>query len=381
MSNDINDKNYPFSGSAEDLSSMDDVFSKATSRNDKNTKSLQDLISSGNLSLSQQLITLRESCDLNIEQLADITKIRAEFIEALENEDFSKLPGLVFAKGFVKNLARFYKISDTSLLQAFDKICNEKDQAQSGRREDGEEVQQQGPSSSSFELKADTILDDATKTMKSQKSSSGKGWKFFTYSLVVLAILMILGAISYFKSSKEDDYVLEDSSMFPSDISDTSDTLKSETQTEQKTPETDTLQTESQLSSQPTPNEDTSDTGNTGKNNSLETQSQATLSASSPVSESTNSPLVNDNPLVSTVSVGISCATPVRTKTDSNPWKEEVYQPGQNNFEFKNVFHIFITDSSCVNLTLNGISLGDLTVKGKERRLTFFHNQIAKEIN
>ena len=377
MSNDINDKNYPFSGSAEDLSSLDGGSYKTTGQNDKNTKSLQDLISSGDLSLSQQLIKLRQSCNLNIEQLADITKIRAEFIEALENEDFSKLPGLVFAKGFVKNLARFYKISDVSLLQAFDKICNEKDQTQSTRKDGTEEPlpQEHTPS---FELKADTILDDATKTMNSQKSSSGKGWKFFTYSLVVLAILMILGAISYFKSSKDDDYVLEDSSLFPSE------SATSEPSVQDQTEPSNTVQAESAVSSQNSKVEITSDTGNTGESNGLDNQSTATLNGQpipSPTPEPSTPPQINDNPLISTVSVGVTCEAPVRTKVDSNPWKEEVYQPGQTNFEFKNVFHIFIPDSACVNLTLNGVSLGDLTVKGKERRLTFFHNQVAKEIN
>ena len=46
MSNDINDKNYPFSGSATDLSSIDEKPLGAGRPDDKNTKSLQELISS-----------------------------------------------------------------------------------------------------------------------------------------------------------------------------------------------------------------------------------------------------------------------------------------------------------------------------------------------
>ncbi len=408
MSNDINDKNYPFSGSATDLSSMDERPTGSVRKDDKSTKSLQDLISSDNLSLSQQLIRLRQSSNLNIEQLADITKIRSEFIQALEDEDFSKLPGLVFAKGFIKNLARFYKVADTSLLEAFDRVSSNQNPI-SPKDTQGQDnslsTQEKHPSS--YELTAENILDDASKSINTSRGSSGKGgkaWKFFTFSLIVVAVLMILGFISYLRSSKEDEFVLEDSTFIPEESGSLSsdDTSSSTTQqvgdenissasdSSQDTASSNT--TNSDLSSSkslPTdqPTEDMSNTGNTGNTNSSIAQPQpsepvdtagTSLDSSKKTDTNTNA---NTTPLVSTLSMNISCPTTIRTKSDYSSWQEQVFQPGQNSFEFKNVFHIFITDSSCVSLSMNEVSLGDLSIKGKERRLTFFHNQVAKEIN
>ncbi len=402
MSNDINDKNYPFSGSATDLSSMDSRPTGSIQKDDKSTKSLQDLISSDNLSLSQQLIRLRQSSNLNIEQLADITKIRSEFIQALEDEDFSKLPGLVFAKGLIKNLSRLYKVADTSLLEAFDKASS--NQPALGSKDTQEQdnllsTQEKHPSS--YELTAENILDDASKSMSTSRGSSGKGgkaWKFFTFSMIVVAVLMILGFISYLRSSKESEFVLEDSTFVSEEAgSSLSDTDSSTTQqavneniSSDSTPTQDTTlgtTTDSKTLPPDQPTKDLSNTGSTGNTEASVVQEQqsnspvtvdTSLDSSKKTDTNTNT---NPNPLVSTLSMNISCPTTVRTKSDYSPWQEQVYQPGQNNFEFKNVFHIFITDSSCVSLSMNEVSLGDLSIKGKERRLTFFHNQVAKEIN
>lgn len=43
---------------------------------------------------------------LSIEQLANRTRIRSEYLEALENNEFSKLPAATFVKGYIKTYAR-----------------------------------------------------------------------------------------------------------------------------------------------------------------------------------------------------------------------------------------------------------------------------------
>ena len=53
----------------------------------------------------------------------------------------------------------------------------------------------------------------------------------------------------------------------------------------------------------------------------------------------------------------------------------EDYTQGEYPFDFKKVFHIFIKDSSLVRLSINDVDLGDLSNKGTERRLTFYHNR------
>lgn len=48
----------------------------------------------------------RERKGLTLEQLAKITKLRIQYVEALEKEDWDKLPSLVFVKGFIKSYTK-----------------------------------------------------------------------------------------------------------------------------------------------------------------------------------------------------------------------------------------------------------------------------------
>ena len=45
----------------------------------------------------------RERQELTVQDVEHGTSIRSIYIEALENGDYDKLPGVVYAKGFVKN--------------------------------------------------------------------------------------------------------------------------------------------------------------------------------------------------------------------------------------------------------------------------------------
>lgn len=53
----------------------------------------------------------RKKLGLDIKQVADDTKIRAEYIIALEAGDYSKFPASVYAKGFLKKYAKYLRIS------------------------------------------------------------------------------------------------------------------------------------------------------------------------------------------------------------------------------------------------------------------------------
>ena len=55
--------------------------------------------------LGNLLKTEREKKGLSISQVAGITRLRKHFIEALENEDWEKLPAKVFVKGFIRSYA------------------------------------------------------------------------------------------------------------------------------------------------------------------------------------------------------------------------------------------------------------------------------------
>lgn len=58
------------------------------------------------LAFGRKLTALREAKRLSIDSLAQATRIQARYIECLEKGVYDKLPGEVFARGFVRNFAK-----------------------------------------------------------------------------------------------------------------------------------------------------------------------------------------------------------------------------------------------------------------------------------
>src|SRR5574340_59320 len=56
---------------------------------------------------------LRQNLDL--QQVARETKINQKFLEAIESDNYDKLPGGVFAKSFVRQYARLLNLDDDEL--------------------------------------------------------------------------------------------------------------------------------------------------------------------------------------------------------------------------------------------------------------------------
>ena len=63
-------------------------------------------------SLGQVLAALRRNCGMDLNTVANETRIKASYLEALENDDFSELPHMVYALAYVKKLCGVYGISD-----------------------------------------------------------------------------------------------------------------------------------------------------------------------------------------------------------------------------------------------------------------------------
>lgn len=63
-------------------------------------------------SLGRILSALRRNCGMDLNAVADETRIKASYLEALENDDFSELPHMVYVLAYVKKLCGVYGISD-----------------------------------------------------------------------------------------------------------------------------------------------------------------------------------------------------------------------------------------------------------------------------
>ena len=62
----------------------------------------------------------RELREVKLEEISNATRISHRFLEALENEDWSRLPGGVFGRGFVRSIARYLGLNEESLLAEYD---------------------------------------------------------------------------------------------------------------------------------------------------------------------------------------------------------------------------------------------------------------------
>lgn len=68
--------------------------------------------------IGHQLQTGRIACNLSIEDVSRQLRLSAKQIEALEKEDFEKLPTGTFLRGFIRNYANLVKLDSRPLLQA-----------------------------------------------------------------------------------------------------------------------------------------------------------------------------------------------------------------------------------------------------------------------
>lgn len=73
-------------------------------------------------SLGSYLKSAREARGLDLRDAAQQTRISIGYLKAIEEEDFSKLPGAVFVKGFLKNYARYLQLPEDEVMQRFGEI-------------------------------------------------------------------------------------------------------------------------------------------------------------------------------------------------------------------------------------------------------------------
>lgn len=57
--------------------------------------------------------------DLSLEDVSKATKIKAEFLEFIENGEYSKLPSVSYAQGFVRNYAKYLRLNEKEIMAIF----------------------------------------------------------------------------------------------------------------------------------------------------------------------------------------------------------------------------------------------------------------------
>jgi transcriptional regulator with XRE-family HTH domain len=72
--------------------------------------------------LGSYLRAAREARGLDLRDAAQQTRISISYLKAIEAEDFSKLPGEVFVRGFLKNYARFLGLPDDEVMKRYGEL-------------------------------------------------------------------------------------------------------------------------------------------------------------------------------------------------------------------------------------------------------------------
>src|ERR671936_2711717 len=71
------------------------------------------------IQIGEVLAAARHRRDLDIEDVADQTKIRAKYLRALEAEDWAALPSTAYAKGFLRTYARLLGLDADALVDEY----------------------------------------------------------------------------------------------------------------------------------------------------------------------------------------------------------------------------------------------------------------------
>lgn len=71
------------------------------------------------MKIGEILRTERESRGLSLIDVEEETKIRAKYLQALEEENYDEIPGEAYCMGFLRNYARFLEIDPDPLIYQY----------------------------------------------------------------------------------------------------------------------------------------------------------------------------------------------------------------------------------------------------------------------
>ncbi len=74
--------------------------------------------------LGQELKRRREEKKITLQEISDATRIGIRFLQAIEADDYSALPGGIYSRSFIKTYARFVKMDEEEALGRFRKVAS-----------------------------------------------------------------------------------------------------------------------------------------------------------------------------------------------------------------------------------------------------------------
>ena len=102
------------------------VQNKSLRRDSMDLESIK-ILEERRLAFGRELQAKRAERGFSREDLAYTTRISLSFVEALEEGKFHDLPGVVFGKGFVKNIVKILDFDSHDILEAYDRCWDPSD--------------------------------------------------------------------------------------------------------------------------------------------------------------------------------------------------------------------------------------------------------------
>ena len=125
----------------------------------------------------------RESKKLKLEEIAEELKIRLQYLEALENDQFELLPGKLYQRSFLKTYAQFLDLDQDHILKIFD----QDEKSQRSLRKELEETLPEGKKPLEESIKEKSSLPS-----EPQSSKSRAGYWFGILAGLVLGIFCLI---------------------------------------------------------------------------------------------------------------------------------------------------------------------------------------------
>ena len=72
-----------------------------------------------NTPFGERLKRERELRGVSLEEIAKATRIKTDYLQALETEDWARLPGGIFGRGFVRTIARYLGMDEDNILAEY----------------------------------------------------------------------------------------------------------------------------------------------------------------------------------------------------------------------------------------------------------------------
>lgn len=125
----------------------------------------------------------REKKKLNLEKIAEELKIRPQYLEALEKDQFDLLPGKLYQRSFLKAYAQFLNLNQDHILKMFE---------QDGSSKEFFRKEADGTLPVGKKVLEESIKEESTLQTESRSSKSRAGYWFAIGAGVVLAIFCLI---------------------------------------------------------------------------------------------------------------------------------------------------------------------------------------------